>query len=398
MKKIIFLGYMVKPSEADKLSGISIAGNKMQWNIIKNIAKQEEYVVDCVTLVPRATFPKDKKIFQYRKINSIEKINKMIYVRYLNLPFFKQITQIISVYIESKKLIHDDNVIIMCFNLFPQIGIPMRLLKRKYKNCTNVCILADLPIDDNTDRGIFSCFFRRLFDNSTKKSIKKCDKFIILNKYVANIFLHNKPYIVIEGGLDKDEIKEKTNKKMKKIKKNIVFSGALTEYNGIKNLIEAMDLLSVKDIYLDIYGGGYLEEQVKRATLNNPNISYFGKIPNDEMLKKQSEAWLLINPRRTNDFIAKVTFPSKIFEYMISGTPILSTKLNGFTDEYLDKLFFCKSDSAQDLADEIMKLNKLPEEELNKMSQEAYNFVCEKKTWDIQCKKIINFLKGINGD
>ena len=41
------------------------------------------------------------------------------------------------------------------------------------------------------------------------------------------------------------------------------------------------------------------------------------------------------NVRRVvNDPIAQVTFPSKTFEYLLSGTPVLSTRLNGYTHEY----------------------------------------------------------------
>ena len=52
---------------------------------------------------------------------------------------------------------------------------------------------------------------------------------------------------------------------------NTIFyiAGALTEYNGILNLIEAMEILSKKDIILDIYGSGYLENIVKNAALKN---------------------------------------------------------------------------------------------------------------------------------
>ena len=38
MKKIVYLGYVVTPEEANHASGASVAGNKMQWNVIKKFS------------------------------------------------------------------------------------------------------------------------------------------------------------------------------------------------------------------------------------------------------------------------------------------------------------------------------------------------------------------------
>lgn len=395
MKKIVYLGYVVNPQEANEASGASVAGNKMQWNIVKHLAQYEDIEMTCVTISPLAVFPHDKKFFYKKSEEEIVLGVKSIRIGFCNLPIIKQFWQIISVYSVAKKIIEEINAdVIFSFNLFPQIGIPMRWLKKRFSHLETVCLLADLPIDDNTNRKGFSVFLRKIFEKSTWKSMKTCDKYIVLNKEVIRKYLSNKEYIVIDGGVSDDDVKKYEDYVAKNTEYNIMYCGALTEYNGILNLLQAMQLVKEEDIYLDIYGGGYLEDAVRRAAQQGRNIRYHGKVDNQTIIKKQREAWLLINPRVINDPIAEGTFPSKTFEYMLSGTPVLTTRLNGYSEEYEGKMIFTESDSAEQIAEGIEKVKKMGKEELENISREAKNFVMEKRCWSVQSKKIADFIKG----
>jgi glycosyltransferase involved in cell wall biosynthesis len=292
---------------------------------------------------------------------------------------------------ETKKLLKQNpDAVMFGFNLFPQIGIPMRKLKKKFPQCKMVSLLADLPIDDKVDRKGFSKLLRKWFDYSTWESIAACEGFIVLNEYVAKTYLPDKPYVVVDGGLDESGIRP--YEFQLSAKKNVLFCGALTEYNGISNLLKAMELLEDKEITLDIYGGGYLEKEVEEFAKTHSNVHYYGKVSNQEVMQKQREAWLLINPRKVDDLIAKVTFPSKTFEYMLSGTPILTTRLNGYGMEYEDKMFFIEEDTPEGIARAILELNQMDDLELSCMAKKAYDFVVEQKTWKKQVEKIEAFL------
>lgn len=391
MNKIVFLGYVVDLMEIKNMTGVSIAGNKMQWNVIKHLSALG-YNIDCVTVAPVAIFPNDKTVYHKKQVTQLLLKVKSTKIGFWNLPFIKQIHQISQVYREAKKILKlNPNATLLCYNLFPQIGVPMRRLKKKFPTCKTVCLLADLPIDDNTNRKGFSKFLRKKFDASTWKSISCCDNFIVLNEYVAKRYLEGKSYIVVDGGVAEDEIMP--YRWIPNTKKNILFCGALTEYNGILNLLKAMDLLKNEEITLDIYGGGYLEQEVKYFADKHPNIIYHGKVSNKEVMQKQREAWLLINPRIKDDPIAQLTFPSKTFEYMLSGTPILSTRLNGYSEKYNDKMFFTE-DTPSEIANSIQKIAQLSDTELQEISQRAYTFIVNERTWKKQTKKISEFLSS----
>ena len=395
MKKIVYLGYVVNPEEANRISGASVAGNKMQWNVVKNLSQYEDIEMTCVTISPLAAFPKEKKIFQKRQEEELINGVKSIRIGFSNLPVIKQFWQIVSTYIVAKKVVKEINAdILFTFNLFPQIGIPMRWLKKKFSHLETVCLLADLPIDDNTNRKGFSVFLRKVFEKSTWKSMLLCEKYIVLNKYVIEKYLSGKPYIVIDGGVDESDIKRYEKPIQKKKEYNVLFCGALTEYNGILSLIDAMEYLRDTDIVLDIYGGGYLEECVIEKSKKNPKIRYHGRVSNQEVMQKQREAWLLINPRIVDDPITQVTFPSKTFEYMLSGTPVLSTRLNGYEREYNDHMYWIKDLSANALAHTIANIRNIEINEYKKMGERAKSMIVTKKSWVKQCSRIHEFLIG----
>lgn len=398
MKKIIYLGYLVNPEDVNKMSGASVAGNKMQWNVIKNLSQYNDIEIICVTISPLAAFPHDRNIFQKKEKEVLFNKVESIKVGFCNLPIIKQFWQIFSVYHEAKRILQDtDADIIFTFNLFPQVGIPMRWLKRKYRNLETVCLLADLPIDDNTDRRGISVILRKLFEKSTWKSMNVCDKYIVLNKNVIDKYLPNKSYTVIEGGVDDEDISRYKNIVQKSNEHNVLFCGALTEYNGILNLLEAMEYLKDTDIVLDVYGGGYLEEKVKYAAENNKNIRFHGRVGNQFVMKKQREAWLLINPRIVDDPIAQVTFPSKTFEYLLSGTPVLSSKLNCYNEEYFNCMYWLEDLSPISIANSIRSIYIIDKKEYINKGLNAKNMIVSYKSWSKQCKKIHDFMTKTGG-
>ena len=390
MKKIIFLGYVVRPQEADALSGNCVASNKMQWNIIKNLSMFKDVQIDSISIMPIAAFPNDKILVHRREEIELFPMVKSIRIGFLNVPFIKQFMQSRQVYREAKKILRKNpNAIILYFNLFPQLGFSMRKISKKYPKAKVVCLLADLTLDKKVSSNIISRFIRKRFDALTKKNLIRCSNYIVLNQAMLQ-GLGDKNYITIDGGVDSQQIIPYHN--TEKVERNILYSGALTEYNGVENLLKAMVELKDYNVVLDLYGTGELDELVTTFANKYKNIRYHGKVPNEEVMRNQREAWLLINPRIINSQISKYSFPSKTFEYMLSGTPILTTKLSAYTWEYEDKMIFIENDSESGLVKAITDVLSMDQKELNNFAYKAYRFVCSERTWEKQCKKIHDFL------
>lgn len=389
--RILFLGYIDNPEKIVNTKGTSVAGNKMQLNVIKGINKHD-VKIDVISIKPTAPFPLEKYVFVKKKQIIIDNNINVLQIPFVNIPFVKQLYQIRNVYKWASRYIEENpDTVILTYNMYPQVGNPAVTLKKKY-GVKVVSLLADLPIDSASKRNIIDNYFRKIFDNRTKKNIKQADKLIVLNENAQKRFAPNVPFIVVEGGVNPEEFAfvEKSNI-FDDGKKHIIYGGALSEYSGIKDLIEAMNYVVDSDIVLDIYGNGDLKEYVEGV--DNSRIVYHGSVANKEMLSLQKSAWLLVNPRPVDNPISQVTFPSKVFEYMMSGTPALITRIDGMKNEYEKYLYLVESNTPRELGQMINRIAMNSVKDLQTRAQAAREFVLNEKNWSIQTLHMVDFIK-----
>ena len=106
------------------------------------------------------------------------------------------------------------------------------------------------------------------------------------------------------------------------------------------------------------------------------------------------EADLLLNPRPSNIDLSRYSCPSKTFEYMASGTPVLMTKLPGLPEEYYPYLYFFEGESAEGFAKGIRAVLESSKEELHEKGRLAQEFLVKEKNADLQVGRIVDFICG----
>jgi len=398
--KILFFGSVIKPEDCTKYLGPSVAGNKMQLGIIKGLKKIHPNI-SVVTEIPIAAYPRERRVIIKANNIEIEEDIKASAVPFINIFFLKQISMIICAFfvllkwsIRNKK----EKKIIITFNPFPYISVPT-ILVSKFFNIKKVCIFADPPIEV-VKRKLLGKMAKYIEIKSTEKNVKKYDGIVVLNKKAAEKYAPDIKYVLVDGGFDiDDKPKNKPGGQWLKYSEgdiiDIVFSGGLYEYNGLINLVDAFKSIKNDYLRLNIYGEGPLKEYIKKVSQEDCRIVYHGNVSNDKMLIIQQNAGILINPRPIDDAISLYTFPSKMIEYMLSGTPVVTTKLNGLTSDYLDKVFVIENNSTEELRQGIEHVLSLEREQLIHKAREAREFIINNKTWELQSKKIYEFVNEI---
>lgn len=397
--ELLYIGFAVKRQLESQLRGISVAGNKMQINLLCELSKAVEKL-NVVSIYPCAAYPSDLIINVKKQTIDVcdsldihkQKCTIQAIVPYMvNLPIIKNVFEMVSTFRAAKCIIIKNRITkVLIFNAFPSTAYAALKLKRKY-GCEVICLLADLPIDDSVKTKGIMKLLRYAMDNYTRYAIQQMDKLVVLNEEAAKLYAPKVPYIIVEGAVNTEEIPIFNFLNPKR--KNIVFTGSLQKHNGIVEIVEAVKLLKDTNVELDIYGRGEYENYVEQASKEYPSIHYCGLKSNQEILEIQKYAYLLVNPRPVDNYISQVTFPSKIFEYMTSGTPVLTTKLNGFGPEYMNTMFFVENNSPGELATAIKKILDLPIESLCLKAEAAYNLVIQEKNWALQVNRIIKFIK-----
>ena len=230
-----------------------------------------------------------------------------------------------------------------------------------------------------------------MYEKSTLSNMKKCKNYIALNENAMKEYVPDSNYIIVDGGIEPDEFAKKEYVWLGK-EKNVIYTGALVDYSGIMNLIKAMDLIEDKDIVLDIYGEGALRGEIERIANENPRIRFHGKVDNKAAIKAQQSSWLLANPRPTQSKIASLTFPSKIFEYLMSERPVMTTRLNGFSKDYDEILYWINGETPQDIANCIDEINKQSPEMLLERAKNAKKYLLKNKTWETNARIVHDFI------
>lgn len=358
-----------------QMKKVNLAAQKYHKLMIEGLINNNINIL-CISLIPINRSNCDKKIIVYDHYDD----GRYVVPTMINLPILKQISIFIScmniLLRESRK--NKINIILDGLNITACISA---ISIRKLIKTKCLAIITDMPncLADNSIQMI------RKFNQYV---LNKFDYYVFLTKYMNNlIHAPEDRFIVLEGqidtnGQDTDFIKH--NKK-----KIILYSGSIHEIYGIKNLVEGFMKANFEDCELHIYGDGDYANELREIANNSKRIKYFGVVSNDIIIKKQKEAYLLVNPRPVKNEYTLYSFPSKNLEYMNSGTAMITTKLPGIPEEYMKYIFLFPDDSVEGIKNGLEKVINLPKYSVENMGKEAQIFVRKEKNKENQSMKMI---------
>ena len=228
-----------------------------------------------------------------------------------------------------------------------------------------------------------------------RNNMKSIDCYVVLTHQMISKLEKEKPYVVVEGistDIFSDIIPPVDNREQNK---TIVYTGGLNEKYGILELINAFQKLEGDDLKLIVCGSGDAEESIIKSSYVDNRIIFKGQLKRESVLLIQKSATILVNPRSNNEEYTKYSFPSKILEYMSSGTPVIAYMLDGIPKEY-ENYIYAVDDSIEDCL--YMKLKEvlhIDNSERLKKGKEAREFVLNEKNGNKQCEKILNMIKSV---
>jgi glycosyltransferase involved in cell wall biosynthesis len=169
-----------------------------------------------------------------------------------------------------------------------------------------------------------------------EKTLEKCSVLVATTKKAKiafSKFIKPEKIVVIPLGVDTDRfVPSKTPVNGDVIK--ILFAGALIKRKGVDYLLKAVRKLYKRGIKvkLEIIGDGpqraYLEE-LSRLLHINDQVTFFGRIPRQELIKHYQKCDIICFPSLSDPF------PSVPFEGMSCGKPVIVTSVCGVA-EYIE--------------------------------------------------------------
>ena len=384
--KELFEKLKIQPGQQDQ---------KFYRLLVEGFAKDEGTSVKLLSAMPVNRLMSNNLYFkgETEEVNGVE----YRYLAFINFPILRQICLFITCFFYALKWrFKNKNRVVICDVLKTSIAMAALLFSKVFR-INSIGIVTDVPVFSAGRSENSTKLINRIALLINTYIIKRFDSYVFLTEYM-NAFINkrNRPYVIIEGLVDIDMVNMKNELSGKYKKKVCLYAGQLRKIYGMKLLTDAFIAANVDNTELHIYGSGDFEEELKKICQEHTDIKYFGIAPNDTVVREQLKATLLVNPRPTNKEYTKYSFPSKNMEYMVSGTPTLTSNLPGMPEEYKQYVYLIEDETVEGLTNTLRAILSKTKEELHQKGMIAKNFVLHNKNNIIQVKKILDLITKNN--
>lgn len=330
----------------------------------------------------------------YRPVNEVEDNIIYRYIPILNISILKHVFVVIYVFcfvlFWGLHRRNDKRIICDTLSISATVGALVASKINKVKCCGVFTDIYGLIVG----KGTSSPQMKKFAMSVTGWYSKMFTHYVLLTEDMNELVNPNRcPYIVMEGLCTRSDLRQKNTNIDSLQPKVILYAGGLEEEYGLKMLVDAFKLIDRRDVELHIYGSGTYADELISESLIDRRIKYKGVRPNREVLDAEHSATLLVNPRFTTADFTKYSFPSKNLEYMVSGTPLLTTRLPGMPKEYNDYVYLFEKETIESYSSVLNNLMNLDAETLRQKGVSAQNFVLQEKNNVKQTQRIIDLLQ-----
>ncbi len=401
--KIFFLGSLINDKTLDEIAVKSkVKPSNAPVNFENMLVKGLEEAGADVTVVSLPTvsvFP-GGNLFAWGKRK--EKLNfgkEVTWLPCINLMFLKQMCATIGTRRALKKWLKKNkdvkDKVILNYSVYPPYSAPTQKLGKKFG--TKTCgLISDLPAylyKMHETKGLKTL----MTDHYSKKMVRLqtgFDSYILLTEHMAKkMDIEDKPAVLVEGFSDAS-IFDITDDVPKNEQKTVMYAGALSKSFNIDKLLDGF-MQTKGDYKLWLFGYGDLIDYIKECEQKDSRIHYFGKVDRKDLLEHQKAAHLLISVKSPDEDHANYAFPSKILEYMTSGSAVASTKVGGIPKEYFDYIYPIENDSAEAICACIEEVFAQDEAVLIQKGEASKAYALDAKNYKTQGKRIVEFLEKV---
>jgi len=379
-----------------------IQTHKLAWNIIHGLEANIDDPLDLISSLPITDYPDNPKIFVSHKVWERKNGGSIVMLSFLNILLLKHLTRFISCLrlafaweIRNRKSKFKAILLHGVHSPHMYAGIILSKIAR----IPIVCIVTDPPGIVSSRDNKLGVLAKRIDKAILSYGLRRMSGLVVLTEQIASHFAPAQKFIVMEGiacepdGFHDHAFPDRDCRERPEGEFVIMYAGGLSEAYGVRLLIDAFGMLEYANFRLWLFGKGDLEQYAKDAAAKDSRVIYWGFKDNRFVMNKEREATVLINPRPSGQDFTNFSFPSKILEYMLSGNPVVTTRLPGLPEEYFPYLELIRDETAFGIAQVLTNLYGRPRSELYRIGNNARNYVINRKNPIQQGNRILDFIK-----
>lgn len=248
--------------------------------------------------------------------------------RFSNLSIFGKILSITSYYIETYRLVKENDI--GCINAHSLSVLPLCVFLAKKKGAKLIYDTHELETETNSVRGL-----RKILSKVTEFIfIKYTDHIFVvgeeISEWYASKYKIKKPTVILNS--PNRTIVSKTNYFRSKFNLNneqiiCLYLGSLSEGRGISSICKSFMTFSDDNIVIVFMGTGDLKNYVLECDKQCSRIFYHDPVPTTEVVKFSSSADVGISLVENTCLSHFYSMPNKVFEYLFSSLPVVVSNM-----------------------------------------------------------------------
>jgi glycosyltransferase involved in cell wall biosynthesis len=196
----------------------------------------------------------------------------------------------------------------------------------------------------------------------------------------------------LDGGVEKFNFSDSAIPELTESSKlKILYTGGISQHGGIEFLLREFSHIKIQNIELWISGSGK-NKDLEQVMKQDSRIKYFGLVTEEKLQELYKNADVFVNPRPSELALSRFNFPSKIFQYLSYGKPIISTWTGGISPDYQDLLVVI-DESPFSLSKAVEEILRWDIEKYQNVTDNIKQFVETDRLWRIQSKKMISWMR-----
>jgi glycosyltransferase involved in cell wall biosynthesis len=395
--ELAYIGCVVPDTPEFRNQAFSRAGNMFQSNLLgglKDAGMEPSLVLSCR---PLPAYPSSRTVVAHASRVSLSCGIPITLLPILNITPLKQIFLGFSVLLRllcwGWKHRDASTRVVYTFNLTVPPAL-FTLLAARLIRAQAVASVNDINVPGET---VPRTWTWRLDYNLHKLLLPRFDALVVVSRDIIDDFAPGVPYVRVEGGIVPEMVAPVPPDIMpvQRDTFHVVFAGGMEAVNGVEPMLQAISRIKGERYRFIFAGSGPLADAVRRTALEDPRIIYRGFLNLSELQPIYAQADVLINMRLTMKMRSRYFFPSKLMEFLASGTPVISTCSGHVEQEFGNLLFLLKDETPQGLVDAIHKVEEVSRERRLAMGRKAREYMLRNKTWRAQAGRVSALLTSL---
>jgi len=391
---VAFVGAIVPDSAPFRSEAFSRAGNLFQESVLEGLVESGLPPSIALSVEPISSFPRASRVLIRGRRTTLPGAIEIQLMPFINITPLKQLCLGLGV---MWRLLHwswlhrKESRVICTYNMTVPPGLFVWLSARLSRSKI-VALLCDINIPGQT---VPNGIWYRLDFWLHRCLIPRLNGAVVVADAIAVDFAAGVPTMRMEGGIRSD-ILDKLRRLPRKSGNEFVIgvAGSLDTTNGIDTVLAAFRQLP-GDCRLRVAGKGPLEGEVKRAAAADSRIDYLGFVSLDQVLELYSSADVLVAMRPTKGLKTRYFFPSKVMEYLASGTPVVATATGHVEKEFGEFVYLLRDETADGLAKLLMVVRGEPASARAERGARGNRHMATHKTWNAQAARVATFLRRV---